>query len=956
MLMKIKFLSFLLFTLVLGLFSAKTAFAANFQLSGKVSDSSNNPIQNTTITVNNSQTNNIIGTTTDDSSGNYSLSVPEGTYNVTAAPPSSSGFQSVANNNVTINNDTILNFVLVHTNPLVTITGKITDPQGNGIGGLTVEMNNANSDSTTRTNSSGDYSLQITTGSTGINMSNGNYSVGGSGLNITGDSTLNITLPFKKLSVNVEDQNNQPLAGVQVGAGSTSNHDFQITTSLGNITNVGGDFNFNAVTDSTGTAVMNVLPAIYSVSVNPSSPYSATQVTGVDVTSDTSTTVNLQATVTVSGKITDPQGNGIGGLTVEMNNANSDSTTRTNSSGDYSLQITTGSTGINMSNGNYSIGASSAFNITGDSTLNITLPFKKLSVNVEDPNNQPLANVQVGSETTNPNFQVTTSLGNFTNSAGDFTFGAVTDSAGTAVMNVLPGTYTVFVNPSSPYSATQVTGVDVASDTSTTVNLQATVTVSGKITDPQGNGIGGLTVEMNNANSDSTTRTNSSGDYSLQITTGSTGINMSNGNYSIGASSAFNITGDSTLNITLPFKKLSVNVEDPNNQPLANVQVGSETTNPNFQVTTSLGNFTNSAGDFTFGAVTDSAGTAVMNVLPGTYTVFVNPSSPYSATQVTGVNVTSDTNIVVSLQSSNPTPTPTSTPTPTPIPTYKLSGYVYNDDNQNGNQEGGELGYNNATVTLDTGQTAQTDQNGYYEIDNLQAGTYNETLTVPNGYIVTTPNPVNVSLSQDTTENFGIAAQPTPTPTNTPTPTPTNTPTPTPTNTPTSTPTPTPTPIQITSVSPAKVWVGLKTSDDNGVKFDLKAEVYKDSTLITSGEEDSVAAGSSGFNNAKLDTINFDSFSPLDFPSGSQLKVELYVRNACTGSPHNSGIARLWYNDSAANSQFGATIGVNANNYFLLDGLVLGTSVGSGPKKTIDVQSGAICSAFKPFGTWTITP
>ncbi|HSW97470.1 MAG TPA: PKD domain-containing protein [Candidatus Saccharimonadales bacterium] len=172
---------------------------------------------------------------------------------------------------------------------------------------------------------------------------------------------------------------------------------------------------------------------------------------------------------------------------------------------------------------------------------------------------------------------------------------------------------------------------------------------------------------------------------------------------------------------------------------------------------------------------------------------------------------------------------------------------------------------------------------------------------------------------------------------------------------PTPTETPTPTPVKLTSLSPAKIWIGLKNSDDVGVKFDVKAEVYKDSTLVTSGETDSVAAGSSGFNNAKLDTISFNSFSPIDFPSGSQLKMAVYVRNACTGSGHNSGTARLWYNDSQANSQFGATIGSNTTNYFLGDAFTLLTSAGAGPKKTIDIQSGAKCSAFKPFGTWSIT-
>jgi hypothetical protein len=78
------------------------------------------------------------------------------------------------------------------------------------------------------------------------------------------------------------------------------------------------------------------------------------------------------------------------------------------------------------------------------------------------------------------------------------------------------------------------------------------------------------------------------------------------------------------------------------------------------------------------------------------------------------------------------------------------------------------------------------------------------------------------------------------------------------------------------------------------------------------------------------------------------------VRNACTGSGKNSGTARLWFNDAAANSRFNATID-SPTTYYLRDGFVLGTSPGSGPKKTIDVSAGAKCNPFKAFGTWSTT-
>ena len=88
---------------------------------------------------------------------------------------------------------------------------------------------------------------------------------------------------------------------------------------------------------------------------------------------------------------------------------------------------------------------------------------------------------------------------------------------------------------------------------------------------------------------------------------------------------------------------------------------------------------------------------------------------------------------------------------------------------------------------------------------------------------------------------------------------------------------------------------------------------------------------------------------------GDTLSIKLLVRNACSGSGHNSGTARLWFNDAAANSRFDATVDDQGGDDYLLDGGVLGASAGAGPKKTIDVSAGAKCSAYKPFGTWTRT-
>lgn len=158
----------------------------------------------------------------------------------------------------------------------------------------------------------------------------------------------------------------------------------------------------------------------------------------------------------------------------------------------------------------------------------------------------------------------------------------------------------------------------------------------------------------------------------------------------------------------------------------------------------------------------------------------------------------------------------------------------------------------------------------------------------------------------------------------------------------------------LTSLGPASIWIGLKNSDDVGIRFDLRAEVYRDGTqLVGSGQINSAHGGSSGFSNARQNTIPIPA-SPTNFPSGSTISLKVLVRNACTGSGKNSGTARLWYNDAQANSRVQATFG-SPTTYFLRDGFVLLTTPGSGPKKTIDVSAGSKCSPFKVFGTWTAT-
>jgi hypothetical protein len=269
----------------------------------------------------------------------------------------------------------------------------------------------------------------------------------------------------------------------------------------------------------------------------------------------------------------------------------------------------------------------------------------------------------------------------------------------------------------------------------------------------------------------------------------------------------------------------------------------------------------------------------------------------------------------------------------------------------------------------DTGSSPNLDQAFSFDLPNGQtvvlvvsevtagAGCPAYTMTVSG--LCSGPTPTPTASSTNTRTNT-----PTNTRTNTPTNTPANTRTNTPTNTSTNTPTktPTPPPGSLTDLSPARLWVGLANSDDVGIRFDLRAIVYENGAPVGSGHLDSVAGGSSGFNNAKLNVIPLTLTSPVPVSSGQTFAIEVSARNACAGSGKNSGRARLWYNgqpiDSGATrdagSRFDATINGSTSDYFLRTGFAL-SQTASSARTFGDVAAGPKCGPFVSFGTWSMT-
>ena len=94
----------------------------------------------------------------------------------------------------------------------------------------------------------------------------------------------------------------------------------------------------------------------------------------------------------------------------------------------------------------------------------------------------------------------------------------------------------------------------------------------------------------------------------------------------------------------------------------------------------------------------------------------------------------------------------------------------------------------------------------------------------------------------------------------------------------------------LTAVGSANVWVGLKTSDDNGLRVDLRAEVLVNNVVAATGNLNNVNAGGSGFDQALLQTVALSLTSgSVDVPAGAQLSVRVAVRRTCSSNGRNSG-------------------------------------------------------------------
>ena len=506
---------FSIFLLVL--LTAQSVSAATYTLSGRVTDQPGNPQSNVLIEIVDPTSGSVINSTVTDSLGNYSVSVQDGNYNILFTPSQTSGFGTVLITNQTLNQHATLDVVLVPIG-LATLSGRLKDGSGAGIPNQSIRLQSGGIDVTNITDANGDYSFEVSPGQYDITLfgSRGtsdlniptSYQItsrfsSGVHLNLNQNTIMDITLPFKRVDVLVQDPAGNPVPNTTVAANGDGTWQFS-SFPVGTVAHNLAQSRDTAVTDSNGQATIWLLgsqPAYsnstFTFTATPpaGNPYLTTNINSVLIDSDKSLTITLATPITLSGQLKDGAGVGIPNQSIRLQSGGIDVTNITDANGDYSFEVSPGQYDITLfgSRGTSDLNIPTSYQITSrfssgvhlnlnqNTIMDITLPFKRVDVLVQDPAGNPVPNTTVAANGDGTwqfsSFPVGTVAHNLAQSRDT----AVTDSNGQATIWLLGSqpaysnsTFTFTATPpnSSPFNTFNLQSQLITADKSIAIILQ----------------------------------------------------------------------------------------------------------------------------------------------------------------------------------------------------------------------------------------------------------------------------------------------------------------------------------------------------------------------------------------------------------------------------------------------------------------------------------------------------
>jgi carboxypeptidase family protein/thrombospondin type 3 repeat protein len=620
----------LLTVLTLGLAAAAEAQAPG-RLVGHVKDQSGTPIAGASVEALDPDTFDTVGSATTDAAGAYSINnLPNGTYEVLVI---ADGFTNTFVSGVVVSGTTTLEIVLVSPDA-TTFSGRILDSAGAGIPSQAIRLipEGGETGMFTMSDAAGNFAFQTQTGSYFLVVNGGNerftvqapqyYSMQTAPFQITGNATVDFTLPVRRVTVHVQGP-----AGPVAGAAISSTNAFNCELQFGSmpacgVSNYDASSSPNATTDSAGNAILYLFPTPtlpqppeppgprYTFTAIPpaNSGLASGSVSGVQILDETTVTITLNPPIVLSGRLLDGAGDGLRGQAVQLIKDGQEGGvgTITDAQGRFSFDAQAGLYRLLAlgDNQNFTASApqaysliSSTFALTDSQSIDFQLPVKRVEVHVRDSEFHAIADVGLSTTAVNncalsfgpgPATACGSSHYSFDGSTG------VTDAAGMVALWLFPTPaasgdpdveteyeFTAIPPSESGFAPTTVSEA-VTADTTVIITLVVPVTVSGRLVDRGSQGIPNQFVELMSTDSGASVGvfTNDTGDYSVLVQPGSYNINVfgDNQNFSAAApqfysvnTAAFDVTESQTINLTLPLKRLDVHVQDGAGNAIANV-------------------------------------------------------------------------------------------------------------------------------------------------------------------------------------------------------------------------------------------------------------------------------------------------------------------------------------------------------------------------------------------------
>ena len=546
--------------------------------------------------------------------GNYTFSVDNGTYDLAVIPPVDSGFASSPVAGILVSDqDVIQNIVLI--SGARTITGTVRMPDGTPASNIRLRFKDQTSNALiadAASDTDGTYSVPLADGTYKIDVENVDGMISSapvpqqfrirplvSGLEVSGDTTMDLTLPIAAMSGFTTDSNGDPVGGVSVSVGEYYWID---DTPLGIVSYKW--IVHTSISDDTGAYFLPLIVGKnHAITLTPPSGSDfATTIVSIQVDADMTRDLALGSASTLQGTVQVPDGTPAGNIQLKFNNQVSDvlvASVVTDADGSYSVTLSDGIYEIDVGHAQETWPTAltptlwgicpllSGLEVNGDATLDITLPIPVMSGFTTDSNGDPVGGVSI---TVEKNW--------WDNSSGILTYHwlhhtSISDDTGAYSLPLLAGgDYVVILTPpsESDFAITVVPDIQADADITKDLVLASASILQGTVRVPDGTPASKVWLKFKEQTSDAMVASflsDEDGGYSVPLADGTTykiEVEDLDGITSIPSAPecfyirplmyGLEVSEDTTLDLTLPFAFISGFTTDSNGVSVGGVSVG----------------------------------------------------------------------------------------------------------------------------------------------------------------------------------------------------------------------------------------------------------------------------------------------------------------------------------------------------------------------------------------------